>query len=274
MTRKKLRFIDRLLEAYDLAKKPIAYIVVICALLLQTLPDDLLPHYARDVTYTAVLLALALIVLQVLFEIYDNVKEPKELNVITSNDLLESILDIVSKERKVSIKYIGIAGRHGWTSVLEKLLHESDPDSLIGNRTRFEIDVALLNPAVQSTNTSMYWRFETVASIANTVRAMGENLPDGAVSGSRVHLHLYDHMPNVLGFLINENYLFLTHAYWEQLQGRLTLRGGGTDYFVYDKNDDFGGQEMIRRFMGWYDFILDSHDNEPATLGESISVPT
>ena len=59
----------------------------------------------------------------------------------------------------------------------------------------------------------------------------------------------------MLGFLIDDNYLFVTHAYWETLQGNLTLRAGGSDYFVYDKNDDFGGHEVIRRFTGWYEYI-------------------
>ena len=67
-------------------------------------------------------------------------------------------------------------------------------------------------------------------------------------------------MPNMLGFLVNDNYLFVTYAFWENLHGKMTLRGGGTEYFEYDKNDEFGGQKVIRRFNGWFDYILSSND--------------
>ncbi|MBL4644094.1 MAG: hypothetical protein JKY44_10935, partial [Flavobacteriaceae bacterium] len=57
------------------------------------------------------------------------------------------------------------------------------------------------------------------------------------------------------------NYLFVTNSFWEELHGTMTLRAGGTDYFVYDKNDDFGGQEIIRRFTGWFNFIENLNKN-------------
>jgi len=30
---------------------------------------------------------------------------------------------------------------------------------------------------------------------------------------------------------------------------------GGTDYLVYDKNDEFGGAHYIERFTGWFNYI-------------------
>lgn len=258
MAPKKPTLIERLIEGYEVAKKPIAYIVMLVALALQSLPSDLLPPTVRDITYASVLLVLALILLGVLFEIYEKVvKDRRQLNLIDSNELYSSILDIVSNEKRVSIKYLGVAGRHGWASVLEKLLNENHPDSLVANKTQFEIDVALLDPTVRDANEAMYRRFESVSSIAASVQVAAQHVPSVAEAGSEVRLHYYSHMPNMLGFLINENYLFVTYAFWEHLQGVLTLRAGGTDYFVYDKNDDFGGQEVIRRFTGWYDYILE-----------------
>ena len=93
------------------------------------------PAAARGITYTAVLVVLSLILMQILFEIYERVvKEQKEINLIDSNELYSKILDIVSSERHVTIKYIGVAGRHGWTSVLEKLLNEHNPSKREVNR--------------------------------------------------------------------------------------------------------------------------------------------
>lgn len=264
MPPKKPTLVERLIEGYEIAKKPIAYIVMLVALLLQSVPADLLPERVRDVSYTAVLLVLALILLQILFEIYEKVvRGERQLNMIDSNELYSSILAIVSNERRVSIKYLGVAGRHGWAAVLEKLLDENRPDSLISNKTQFEVDVALLDPGVRDASQTIYRRFEAVSSIASSVEVAARHIPDIAEPGSELRLHFYSHMPNMLGFLINDNYLFVTYTYWEHLQGELTLRAGGTDYFVYDKNDDFGGQEIIRRFSGWYDYILETESNDP-----------
>lgn len=261
MTMKKPTLVQRLIEGYEVAKKPIAYIMMLIAVLLESLPTVLLPASTRDITYSAVLVVLALILMQILFEVYERVvKDQKKLNIIESNELYSKILDIVSNERKVTIKYLGVAGRHGWTSVLDKLLNENHQDSLIANRTQFNIDVALLNPKARDANERVYRRFQAVTSIADAVRNSAKHIEEIA-EGSSLRLHFYAHMPNMLGFLVNDNYLFVTYAYWEHFQGELTLRAGGTDYFVYDKNDDFGGQEIIRRFSGWYDFIIESNGN-------------
>lgn len=263
MAPNKPTLIQRLIEGYEVAKKPIAYVIMLIALLLQSLPSDLMPTSIQKTSYTAVLVVLALILMQVLFEIYEKVvKSQKELNIIDSNELYSKILDIVSNERRVSIKYLGVAGRHGWTGVLEKFLNENNPESLIANRTRFQIDVALLDPKESKANEHIYRRFQAVSTISDSVKTAAKHVSEIA-PGSEMRLHYYSHMPNMLGFLVNDNYLFITYAYWEHLQGELTLRAGGTDYFVYDKNDDFGGQEIIKRFSGWYDFILESEKGRP-----------
>ncbi len=60
-------------------------------------------------------------------------------------------------------------------------------------------------------------------------------------------------MPNFIGYLINDNYLFTTLAYWELEDGsenKLALRGGRRPHIVYDKNDGFGGDYYINKFKG------------------------
>ena len=259
MKPKNKSMVERLRDGYEAAKKPIAYIMMLTAVLLESLPSELIPKEVEHVVYSTVLIVLALVLLQVLFEIYEKVaQEPRKLNIIDSNELYSNIQDIVAEEKNVSIKYLGVAGRHGWTSVLEKLLNENNPDSLISNRSKFEVDIALLDPETRSQNEKLYRRFQVVESISQSVLSTAEHIKE-ITSGSAVNLYHYSHMPNMLGFLVNDNYLFITYAYWEHLQGELTLRAGGTDYFVYDKNDDFGGQEIIRRFNGWFEYIAESN---------------
>jgi hypothetical protein len=84
-----------------------------------------------------------------------------------------------------------------------------------------------------------------------------------------LELYFYDHMPNMLGFLVNDNYLFLTYAHWEHRGGDLVLRAGGSDYFMYNKSDRFGGPEFIKRFTGWFNFIQTT-SSSPATASSSI----
>lgn len=43
--------------------------------------------------------------------------------------------------------------------------------------------------------------------------------------------------------------IFLNTCYWEHADdSTLIFRGGGTDYLVYDKNDEFGGAGYTDRF--------------------------
>lgn len=66
----------------------------------------------------------------------------------------------------------------------------------------------------------------------------------------------YDYMPNFTGFLINDNYLFLNMCFWQDADYKtLMFRGGGTDYFIYDMNDEFGGAYYIERFQSWFKYI-------------------
>ncbi len=253
----KKTFFQRLQEGYEAAKKPIAYIIMFVAILLQSLPTELMPEQVQDITITVMILALALILMEMLFTIYEkSIEDKATLNIIEAGDLYNSILAIVLNEKTVSIKYIGVAGRIGWTNVLAKLLNENDADSLVANRTRFKVQVGLLNPNTQDSNVD-FKRFGTVGDISEQIETAAQHIPKVSVPGSELKLFHYDHMPNMLGFLVNDNYLFVTYSFWETLHGKMTLRAGGTDYFVYDKNDDFGGQEVIRRFSGWFNYISD-----------------
>jgi hypothetical protein len=268
MPLQKPSFLERLKEGYEVAKKPIAYIVMFTAILLQSLPSDLIPESLQDITYSVMTLVLALILMEILFAIYEHsTKDRNKLNIISSSELYDSILAIVHKEKNVTIKYIGVAGRNGWNNVLTKLINENEPDSLVANRTKFKIDIALLNPQTQTSQNEIFQRFETVTNISNEINNAKGHLKEVSIPGSQMNLYHYDFMPNMLGFLINENYLFVTNTFWEYVHGKMTLRAGGTDYFVYNKNDEFGGQEIIRRFMGWYNYIIKSPEE-----GEAIEL--
>ena len=249
-------FFERLRDAYASAQKPISFVLMFAAVLLETLPDQFFPKDSQPYLYFAVLLPLAVILFNLLFRIHEQVIDDEEFDSIESAELLEKIRAIVSNERSVRIKCIGLAGRTGWDAVLSRLLDEGAPDSLISNRVSFEIDIALLDPKIKNENDLVYRRFDQLESNVRNIRSAIKNIPKIAASGSEIRLHFYSHMPNMLGFLVDDNYLFLTHAYWGDLHGEFTLRGAGTSYFIYDRNDRFGGQDFIRRFEGWFEHIV------------------
>ena len=254
MPARKKSLIDRLREGYERAKKPIAYLTMLVVVLVQSLPASLLPKNVQEVTSTGALIALALIVLEMLFEIYEKtVKAPRGLNVINSNDLYREVREIVADEREVTIQFIGLAGRHGWQNVLEKMLNDHDPDSL-AEKVRFEIEVALIEPERCTPDDPVFGRFEMAGAIARQVQRRAAAIA-ALPNPSKLTLYHYSYMPNMLGILVNGNYLFLTYCWWEQQHDGLVLRAGGSDYFVYNKGDDFGGQEVIARFEGWFDYI-------------------
>lgn len=107
MNTNKMTMIERLIEGYERAKKPIAYTVMVLVVLLGSLPSDLLSSNIREISFSAVLLVMALILMGILFELYEaTVKENRHINQINSNDLYEKILGIVSNEKKVSINLL------------------------------------------------------------------------------------------------------------------------------------------------------------------------
>jgi len=245
--------LDRLKEGLEKAKKPFAYILVFIAVIIEALPDELLPTSAGSSARVATLLALSFILMEILFEIHETiVKKSSKLNRIKSNDLFARIARIVKDEKSPKIQYIGVAGRHGWQTVIEKLLIDGSKDSILDS-TRFDIEMALIDPK-QCEETSLMERFDIVGPIIKQMSKKIEQISIKQNNGT-LSLYTYNHMPNMIGFLINENYLFLALAYIEEQDGEEIFRAGGTDYFVYSKNDLFGGQEAIKRFQGWFKYI-------------------
>lgn len=244
----KRTFTEELWEAYQKSKKPIAYLVMLSIVAIESLPPNVIPDSIYHSSLFAAGLILGLIILQILFEIYDKVTEDKNLSIMNTNELLTKIYGLANDEKEVSIKYIGIAGRYGWATVIKRMLDSNSDYSLAGKK--LNISMALLSPEYQQEHHDIYARF-----INNTQGTKDEVIKaiEAKKQGQNVELSLYKHMPNVIGFLINDNYLFITFARWGEHHGEFSLRGGGADkYFVYDKNDDFGGSEMIEIFDGWF----------------------
>jgi hypothetical protein len=251
--------ITRLKEAYEKGKKPIAYIIIVAIFALEILANlSVFPSEVTQKIEMTLLVTVVMILLEILFQVYEKVVADKSLlKVIKPNQLYDELLNLVQTSKRVDIKYIGVAGRFGWYSVLSRLLDKSNNDSL-HDATKFNVEIALVSPEFYENNKNYLDKFDALFPVTQDIIRVQENLQKlySDDDSKQLTLYSYDYLPNFVGFLINDNYLFLNACYWEETENtELTFRAGGTEYLVYDKNDEFGGSHYIDRFNGWFNYI-------------------
>jgi hypothetical protein len=256
---KKKSLVDRLKQAYENGKKPFAYIIIFSVFILEVLSNlAIVDNDMAGKIEQTLLVTLSIMMLEVLFQIYEKVVAKKtSLKRIGPNALYDEVLPLIKNSKDVDIKYIGAAGRHGWTPVLAKLLDKNTPDSLHDVHS-FHIKMALISPTFYENNKDELTKIDALLPIINDIERVRTQLGVQYPNDERRQFDLdyYDYMPNFTGFLINDNYLFLNMCFWQDADDKtLMFRGGGTDYLIYDMNDEFGGAYYIERFQGWFKYI-------------------
>jgi len=257
-------FITRLKEAYEKGKKPLAYIIIISIFGLEILANlSIFPSEVTQKIEMTLVVTVAMILLEVLFQVYEKIVADRgRLKVINPNALYDEILNLVKTSKSINIQCIGVAGRFGWYSVLSRLLDKSNNDSL-HDASSFNVEIALISPEFYEANKSHLDKFDALFPVTQDITRTQEKLqklyPDD--DKKTLKFYSYDYLPNFVGFLINDNYLFLNTCFWEeQDDSELAFRAGGTEYLVYDKNDEFGGSLYIDRFNGWFNYIRQAED--------------
>jgi hypothetical protein len=203
------------------------------------------------------LVVIAFILLEILFQVYEKVVADKgRLKVIKPNMLYDELLNLIKTSKDIKIQYIGVAGRFGWYSVLSRLLDKSSEDSLY-DANSFSVEVALISPTFYEENKGYLDKFDALFPITQDIMRTQEQIQLNQGNDEKtLTLYEYNYLPNFVGFLINDNYLFLNACFWEEMEdSELAFRAGGTEYLVYDKNDEFGGAHYIGRFNGWFNYI-------------------
>lgn len=261
---KKKSFLERLKDAYENMKKELAMAIIFVALLVDVLPGELFPGNSIESIQIGLIFTLSLIILEVVFDIYARVKESNKcIKIIKSNDLLENINRLVESERSVEIDYVAIAGRHGWSTVLAKFLDPENDLSLL-NKREVIVRIALVSDEVLNELGDGRTRYSTVDAIIEEIEFAKKKLAREGYQNIKIEIYRYHHLPNFIGFLVNGNYLFTAMSYWEaQDKKPANLRGGGTDYLVYDKNDGFGGGFFVKRFAGWFSYAAREENKLP-----------
>lgn len=256
-------FMGRLKQAYEKGKKPFAYIIIFTVFTLEILSNlSVVDEAAASKIEQSLIAALSIMMLEILFQIYEKVVAKKtSLKKIGPNALYDEILPLIKNSKHVDIQYIGAAGRHGWNPVLAKLLDKSAAHSLHDVHS-FNIEVALISEQFYEANQAQLTKIDALYPIINDIKRVDDQLTSLYPNDEKrkMTLYSYNYMPNFIGFLINGNYLFLNTCFWQESDHEgLIFRGGGTDYLVYDKNDEFGGAGYIERFNGWFNYIRENN---------------
>ena len=251
----------KLKNVYTDTQKEIAVTVLFIALLVDILPDGIIPSQYDSQLQQGLIFALSLIMVGVLFEILTILKENNtQVETLEYGDLTNSIFKLIENERDIDIKYIAVAGLTGWP-IIANMLDERDARNQLHKRS-VNIEVAVISPQALNLVEKAHARYSGVENTIREVHKFQEKLERNNYKNVTLTLHQYDYMPNFIGFLVNDNYLFSTLAYWEVEDGTendLVLRGGRRNYIVYDKNDGFGGEFYIKRFKGWFTSIKEKY---------------
>lgn len=263
----KSRFYERLKEAYIAFKREICFFMLSLILIIQLFPAAVLSTTLSETAVLnikiSILIVLGLQLINFLFDIYDKVQQDiRRVTIIESTDLLESIYRLVKNENEINIKYITIAGATGWGDVLCKFLDKADSHCLLAKR---KIKIAAVADSSLDQLGEQGHRYESVSTTVDEINRTVTRLENSGYKNVDIHLYRNTHMPNFIGYLINDNYLFVTLAYWELEDGsesKLVLRGGRRPHIVYDKNDGFGGGYYINKFKGWFTYIIDNKIRE------------
>ncbi|PAY01610.1 hypothetical protein CKO50_09775 [Pseudoalteromonas sp. HM-SA03] len=261
---RKANLLARLRIAYETTKKELLILLLLLAVVVDMLPTELFFRVeVANTIKTGLMLPIAFILLELLFKIYDAVlHNRREVKIIKSNDLLGDIGRLCESEREINIKYIGVAGRHGWSTVIARFLDPSSEMCLLSKK-QIVIEIALLAPQQVGSIDGGTERYSVVQSVLKEIEFTKQRLQAEGMKHVTIKTYLYEHTPNFLGFLVNDNYLFTSLTYWEYVgTGEKYLRGGGTDYIVYDKNDGFGGAYYLKRFESWFCHCVESTHQE------------
>lgn len=261
--------VQRLKTAYQTTKRELvgfSAILLVVVLVIERIPVQLIGANTAIHLKTITAIFIGLIALQVLFEIYERLeKSLSELEEIPANGLLDRIRGIVEKDRVITLDFIGVAGRNGWQKVIAYLLDDTDEQNSILEKRKIHIRIALIGDNALEQIGDGGKIYSQVTAIAESIISTEDRLRKAGYSNVTIELYRYDYVPTILGILVNDNYLFLGHTYWQNdPDKKLKLRGGGQQYIAYDKNDVFGGKFFIERFQGWFNYYMSTTDKLPA----------
>ena len=228
-------------ELYVKAQKPVAYILLLIAIIVLYTPYQqlLLPSIA----------ALSLLILNMLFTIEDKVSEdfkPKTfLDFYNATLPMQQALDAHVKSRCLTVKWIGTSMDCGWPFLRKNIARILDQFPA----SKVSLEIFMLSEHFQLlAELNRMWPTQVKNNKEDIIgwKAMIEEAYPGRIE---VALCEYQSIPNYSGMLVNESTLFLAFCSW----GPTSFSVGNNPYTRYEKKRG-QGLELIDQYLKWTDY--------------------
>lgn len=240
-----------IVKAYKVVREPVCYLLVVITLIASILQN-------QKVLLTSLAILLGILV-RILFEVHQYTERRgaapvRYKNISIAAEKIEACLRLAQKQDGfIRIQWLGMTMFNVWSTM------EGIFDALARERccTLF-FDVAMLDAAwLNANHINANWTgtsAEEHACRIQNYRVINHQLLAGQNWDFKIRR--YSHMPAVHGGLINERYLFLGIARWEEQ----TMKAGDRTYYYFAARDGEEAQELIDVFKSWFHF---SFDNKP-----------
>ncbi len=268
MDNKKKSFTEKIREFYQKSKASLAYILLATILLTQFLPENILHSTIGSFSQLGLFTSFGFLMLEILFEINKQVSKKETDRLKRYDDWNEALPDAkaildrqIEKENIVKIKIIGVSLRHHWyfvKGIIEPLLR-------IGKKVEISLEMAMLGDKFYETHSDIVTEdFEdkyklSGQAIEKEIKRFKKEFNDQFQTAKwNIELYKYNHLPNIVGILIDNNYLFTGLTFLKNG----TFRAGGSDYDLYTEDDTFGGHDKIDIFNSWFEYIKSKSKDE------------
>jgi hypothetical protein len=253
-----------IVKAYKVVREPVCYLLVVITLIASILQNE-------KVLLTSLAILLGILV-RILFEVHAHTERQggvpvRYKNITVAAEKIEACLRAAQKhDGYVRIRWLGMTMSNVWSSTMEGIF-----DTLAHERGfKLLFDVAMLDAAWLEKNPTININWTGTIADQNACkiqnfRAINHQLLAGQEWEFRIHR--YSHMPAVHGGLINERYLFLGIARWEEG----TMKAGDRTYYYFAARDGQEAQELIEVFENWFHFCFGDKPARPTPLPPAVS---
>lgn len=250
-----------IVKAYKVVREPVCYLLVVITLVASILQD-------QKILLTSVAILLGILV-RILFEVHAHTERRgapvRYRNISEAHDKIEACLRAAQKQdRSIRIQWLGMTMSNVWGAIegiFDTLAHER------GFKLLF--DVAMSDAAWLDNNPiNISWTGECADQNARKIlnfRAINRQLLAGQNWDFKIRR--YSHMPAVHGGLINERYLFLGVARWEEG----TMKAGDRTYYYFAARDGEEASELIDVFKSWFHYCFDGKPDWHAPSPPAVS---
>jgi hypothetical protein len=198
------------------------------------------------------LVAATLIMVSILLEIHKEVTSasPNRRFPRFHDAALEfrsKVEELAQRKGRVDIKWLGMGMDYG-APMLDDIISCLKSESF---DIKVALNICMLDPewehlpAINDT-----WSHKGRSAIQSLSSLYDRLTGDDQRLQVTLDLHLYRHMPNWHGFMIDDRYLYLSKCSWDGER----LLGGENEYELIDKTESDGSRREIECFMGWFNY--------------------